>query len=80
MPEKPVTSEFTFAEALTGVSAIRDYVRLRRQEGQEEDAILAFFYDTLYTDLIDAARMDREEFNRATAAVALPTWMEEDLR
>jgi len=76
--ERPVAPAFTFAEALTGISAIRDYVSIRRSRKLGEDAILAYFYDVLFEALQDAAQEDEEAFDAAAALTQVPNWLKED--
>lgn len=69
---RPVTVALSFAEALTGVAALQDYVNIRRSHGQGEDAILAYLYRALMAALREAAREDPDGFAAAEALVQVP--------
>jgi hypothetical protein len=73
-----VAPRFTFAEGLSGMAAVRDYVRLRRQHGQGEDAILGYFYDKMVSALAEAAEEHPEEYEMGDKLVQMPKMMEDE--
>jgi hypothetical protein len=78
--DKPVHVAYSFAEALTGVAALRDYTRVRRERNQGEDAILAYFYRELFSALKAAAEDDEDGFDEAQLLVTAPDWLAEEIR
>jgi hypothetical protein len=74
-----VKVEYSLAEALTGVAAIRDYTRMRREYKMPEDALLGVFYHELFRSLQEAAELDPDAFQRAYELVQVPlSFGEED--
>lgn len=77
---RPVEPRFTMTEGLCGISAIRDYTRLRRENGAGEDAILAYFYSQLLKALRAAAKENPEEYRRAEALMRTPDMLTDETR
>lgn len=77
---KPVRPLFSFAEAIIGVAALRDYTRMRREQGQGEDAILAYFYDVLLKSLKEAHDQDPEAYDAAYLLAQVPDQLKVDTR
>lgn len=67
-----VDAGFTFAEALTGLTALRDYTRLRREWNMPEDAIMGHFYHALLRAIQEGAQYDPEGWEAAYALVKVP--------
>jgi hypothetical protein len=67
-----VTVEYSFAEALTGVAAIRDYTRMRREYKMPEDALMSMFYHKLFKELQEQAELNPDAFQQAYDLVQVP--------
>lgn len=76
MTDRPVEPKFSFLEALTNLAAIRDYAAWRRNEGQEEDAVLSYAHEALERAVVEAAKEDEEGFDAACASLQMSRRME----